>query len=249
MWILILRRVAMKFSSHLTEAILLKRVLRFMAEIVLPNRQKLMIRCPNIGDIRGCDILGTKIWYSNAVGYHCLPTWELVEADGGFLVSINPELMKPLIIEAIKKHTISELNGYNIMHAGGQFDQFRSQFILLEKNQQQCYMGIEQVLLLGDHGVGLFPATAGDGIENLHALIQARNEGHRAVLFYCVMHTGISYIKPFADSDSVYFKLLQQAVAAGVEIVAYRVSIDLHNIELTTQLPILPAELAKSRLQ
>lgn len=239
----------MKFSSHLTEAILLKRILRFMAEIVLPNRQKLMIRCPNIGEMPGCDILGTKIWYSNAVGYHCLPTWELVETDGGFLASINPELMKPLIIEAIKKNTIAELIGYNIMHAGGQFDQFRSQFLLLEKDRQQCYMGIEQILMLNDHGVGLFPASAGDGIENLQALIQARAEGHRAVLLYCVMHTGISYIKPQADSDSVYFKLLQQAVHAGVEVVAYRVSITLDNIELTTQLPILPAELAKSKSQ
>lgn len=235
----------MKFSSHLTEAILLKRILRFMGEVVLPNRQKLMIRCPNIGDMRGCDILGTKIWYSNAVGYHCLPTWELVEVDNGYLVSINPELMKPLIIEAIKKEIISELSGYNIMHAGGQFDQFRSQFLLLEKDQQQCYMGIEQVLLLGENGVGMFPIAYGDGINNLQALIKARSEGHRAMLLYCVMHTGINSIKPQVDFDSVYYKLLQQAVAAGVEVVAYRVSIELDNIELTTQLPVLSAELVK----
>jgi sugar fermentation stimulation protein A len=178
-----------------------------------------------------------------------LPTWELVETDGGFLASINPELMKPLIIEAIKKNIITELIGYNIMHAGGQFDQFRSQFLLLEKDQQQCYMGIEQVLMVTDHGVGLFPAGSGDGIENLQALIQARAEGHRSVLLYCVMHSGISYIKPQTDSDSLYFKLLQQAVSAGVEILAYRVTITLESIELTTQLPVLPAEFAKSKLQ
>lgn len=237
----------MKYSSHLTEAILLKRVLRFLGEVVLPNRRKLMIRCPNIGDMCGCDILGTKIWYSNAVGYHCLPTWELVEADGGFLVSINPELMKPLVVEAIKKNSITELVDYNIMHAGGQFDQFRSQFILLEKNQQQCYMGIEQVILIGEHGAGLFSGNAFDGIENLNALLQARAEGHRAVLLYCVMHMGISYIKMQAEPDSMYFKLLNQAIAAGVEIVAYRVTITIDNIELTTPLPILPAELAKSK--
>lgn len=237
----------MKFSSHLTEAILLKRVLRFMGEVVLPNRQKIMVRCPNIGDLRGCDILGTKIWYSNAVGYHCLPTWELVEVDDGFLVCINPELMKPLIIEAIKKEIIKELIGYNILHAGGQYDQFRSQFLLLENNQQQCYMGIEQVILLGEHGVGLFPTSLGEGIDNLQALIQARNENHRAVLVYCVMHSGVNYIKPQAEFDSAYYKLLQQAVQSGVEILAYRASISMEGIELTTQLPILPAELIKQR--
>ncbi len=235
----------MKFSSHLTEAIFLKRVLRFMAEIVLPNRQKLMIRCPNTGDMRSCDVLGTKIWYSNAVGYNCLPTWELVESDGGYLVSINPELMKPLIIEAIKKNTIYELKGYNILHAGGQYDQFRSQFLLLEKDQQQCYMGIEQVLAIGDRGVGVFPTTLGDGLENLHALIQARNDGHRAILFYCVMHTGINSVKPSIELE--YNKLLQQAITSGVEVIAYRVNINMHEIELSMQIPVTIIERAKSK--
>jgi len=234
----------MKFSSHLTEAIFLKRVLRFMAEIVLPNRQKLMIRCPNIGEMRSCDILGTKLWYSNAVGYNCLPTWELIESDGGYLVSINPELMKPLIIEAIKKNVITELKNYNILHAGGQYDQFRSQFLLLEKDQQQCYMGIEQVLAVGEQGVGVFPNSVGDGLENLHALIQARQDGHRAVLFYCVMHTGINSVQPSAEHE--YHKLLQQALNAGVEVIAYRTKINLKDIELSEQVPIILAARAKS---
>lgn len=236
----------MKFSSHLTEAILLKRVLRFMAEIVLPNRQKLMIRCPNIGVMRGCDILGTKIWYSNPIGYNCLPTFELVEADDGYLVCINPELMKPMVIDAIKQNLIQELSGYNILHAGGQYDQFRSQFLLLEKNQQQCYVGIEQVIIKGERGVGLFPASVGDGLDNLEALIQAREDGHRAVLLYCVMHTGIEHIKPAADIDQEYSKLLLAAEAQGVEVLAYRVTINLENIELTTRIPVVLLEKIKT---
>jgi sugar fermentation stimulation protein A len=237
----------MKFSSHLTEAVLLKRVLRFLTEIVLPNRQKLMIRCPNIGDIHGCDILGSKVWYSNAVGYNCLPTWELVETDGGALACINPELMKPLIIDAIKQNLITELAGYNILHAGGQYDQFRSQFLLLEKNGQQCYMGIEQVLILGEHGAGTFPGIVGDGLENLRALIQAREEGHRAILFYCVMHSGISYIKTASEVDPEYTKLLTQARAEDVEVVAYRANINLDSIELDTIVPVLLTQREKSK--
>ncbi len=238
----------MKFSSHLTEAVLLKRVLRFMVEIVLPNRQKLMIRCPNIGELPGCHVLGSTIWYSNAIGYNCLPTWELVEVDGGFLVSVNPELMKPLVIDAIKQYLIQELSGYNILHAGGQYDQFRSQFILLEKNQQQCYVGIEQVINSGENGVGLFPCSLGDGLENLKALIKAREDGHRAILFYCVMHTGISYVKPAIDLDPEYGKLLTQAVDEGVEVIAYRTNINLENIELSSPIPVLISEKVKSKL-
>jgi sugar fermentation stimulation protein A len=241
----------MKFSSKLTEAVLLRRlsVIRFLAEIVLPNRQKLVIRCPNTGDMRGCDILGTKVWYSKATGYHCLPTLEIIEADGGNLVCVNPELMKPLVIDALKQNLITEISGYNVLHAGGHYDQFRSQFLLLEKDQQQCYMGIEQVIVSADHGVGVFPSNLGEGSENLRALIKAREDGHRAILLYCVMHAGISYIKTAANIDPDYANMLQQAASEGVEILAYRTHISLDSIELTTNIPVLYAEkTVKSKL-
>jgi sugar fermentation stimulation protein A len=215
---------------------------------VLPNRQKIMLRCPNIGKMQGCDILGTRVWYSHAMGYNCLATWELAEVDGGSLVCINPELMKPLVLEAIKKNLINELQDYNILHAGGQYDQFRSQFILLEKDQQQCYMGIEQVITSGEHGVGIFPGSIGDGQDNLQALMQAREDGHRAVLLYCVMNSGISYVKPALQNDPEYNNLLLQAAEEGVEILAYRANIDLSSIELTTPIPVIYREKAKSRL-
>lgn len=232
----------MKFSSQLTEAILLKRVLKFMVEVVLPNRQKVMIRCPNIGDMQGNDILGTKIWYSNAVGYHCLPTWELAEIDNGHLVSVNPELMKPLVIEAIKNERITELLGYNVLHAGGHFDQFRSQFMLLEKDEDQCYMGIEHVISNNEKNEGLYPPSLGDGRENLTSLMQARSEGHRAVLLYCVTNSGIESIKPAKHIDPEYTKMLQKAVSEGVEIIAYRTEVNLEGVELKYSLPVLVSE-------
>lgn len=231
----------MKFSSKLTEAVLLRRmsVIRFLAEIVLPNRQKLVIRCPNTGDMRGCDILGTRVWFSKATGYHCLPTLEVIEADGGSLVCVNPELMKPLVIDALRQNLIAEIVGYNVLHAGGHYDQFRSQFLLLEKDQQQCYMGIEQVIVSGEHGAGVFPSNLGDGSENLRALIKAREDGHRAILLYCVMHSGITYIKTAANVDPEYASMLQQAISEGVEVLAYRTNVTLDYIELLTNIPVL----------
>lgn len=235
----------MRFSSNLTEAVFLKRPLSFLVEVVLPNRKKTMIRCPNLGEMRGCDILGTKVWYSNAMGQNCLPTWEVLEADGGYLVAINPELMKPLIIEAIKKNVISELSGYTILHAGGQFDQFRSQFILLESGVQQCYVGIEQVITLDERNHGIFPGVLGDGLDNLRALIQARQDGHRAILLYCVMHMGITQMQHNSRLHAEYNELLQQAISNGVEVLAYRATINLQSVEITTPLPIQSFERVK----
>lgn len=229
----------MRFSSNLTEATLLKRSLKFLAEIVLNNGQKLMIRCPNFNPMIGCDILGTKLWYSTAVGYHCLPTWEIVEVDGGHLVSINPEIIKPLIIEGIKKGIIEEFLTYNVLHAGNSYEQHSQQWLLLEKENEKCYVCLEHVTLGNEQGEGFFPETHGMGTTNIHKLIKLSQEGHKAILFFCVMHTGLKNIKPAYHIDPNYEELLQKAMDEGVQLLAYKSSIALQGIEFSMRLPIL----------
>ena len=232
----------MKFSSNLTEATLLKRTIKFLVEVVLPNGQRLMIRCPNLNPIIGCDILGTKIWYSTAIGYHCLPTWELAEVDGGHLVCINSELVKPLVVEGVKKGIIEEFLSYNILHAGNTYEQTMQQNLLLESGSEKCYVCLEQVTLGSDQGEGFFPERHGMGASNINKLIKLCQEGHKAILFFCVMHAGLKNIKPAYHIDPGYGKLLQIAVAAGVKLLAYKTSISTQGIELTTKLPILFSE-------
>lgn len=229
----------MRFSSNLTEATLLKRSIKFLAEIVLANGQKLMIRCPNLNPIIGCDILGTKLWYSTAVGYHCLPTWEIVEVDGGHLVGINPELIKPLIIEGTKQGIIEEFLSYNVLHAGNSYEQNNQQWLLLEKENEKCYVCLEHVTLGNEQGEGFFPEVYGMGVGNINQLIKMSQDGHKAILCFCVMHTGLQNIKPAYHIDANYEELLQKAVEEGVQLLAYKAAISLQGIEFTTKLPIL----------
>lgn len=232
----------MRFNSSLTEAILLKRSIKFLAEVVLANGQKLMIRCPNLNPMIGCDILGTKLWYSTAVGYHCLPTWELAEVDGGNLVCINPELMKSLVIEGIKKGVVEEFLSYNVLPTNNTYEQTSQQSLLLEQDRQNCYVYFEQVTLGNDQGEGFFPERQGLGSSKINKLIDLCRAGKQAVLFFCVTHTGINHIKPAYHIDPRCGQLLQTAMAAGVQLLAYKADISLQGIELATKLPILFAE-------
>ena len=232
----------MKFSSSLTEATLLKRSIKFLAEVVLANGQKLMIRCPNLNPMIGCDILGTRLWYSTAVGHHCLPTWELAEVDGGNLVCINSELMKSLVIEGIKKGVIEEFLSHNMLYVGNAYEQTNQQNLLLEKDHQKCYVCFEQVTLGNDQGEGFFPERQGMGSRKINKLIELCREGNQAVLFFCVMHAGINYIKPAYHIDPKCGQLLQMAMDEGVKLLAYKADISMHGIELATKLPILFSE-------
>lgn len=229
----------MEYNSYLTECMLLRRSLGFLAEVVLPNKQKMMIRCPNLGPMLSCDILGTRVWYSNAVGYNCLPTWELAEVDEGHLVCVNPELVRPVAVEAIKKGIITELQDYNILHTtGGQSGQYYSQILLLEKDNLHCHVCLELVTLGDEKGEGYFPESIGGGLDNLDYLIRMKEEGDEAVLLFCAFNTGIECIKPASHINPDYAKKLEQAKEAGVKIISYRADISLQDISLRATLPV-----------
>lgn len=227
----------MKFSSNLTAATLLKRSIKFLANIVLANGQKIIIRCPNLKPMLGCDILGTKLWYSTAVGYHYLPTWEIAEVDGGHLVGINPEILKPLVIEAIKLGIITEFTDCQLLPIANNYETNNQQWLTLEKNQQKYYLCLEHLTLGNEQNAGIFPETPME-TSNIKKLIALRQAGHQAILFFCVMHTGLQNINLGSYIDPNYTTLLAMAINAGVQLLAYKASISPEEIKFTTKLPI-----------
>ena len=60
--------------------------------------------------------------------------------------------------------------------------------------------------------------------------------GNRAVLFFNVAHTGVRRVRPAWDIDDKYAATLAEAVAGGVEVLAYRAAITPKQIELQDRL-------------
>ncbi|MDO7672662.1 MAG: DNA/RNA nuclease SfsA, partial [OM182 bacterium] len=65
--------------------------------------------------------------------------------------------------------------------------------------------------------------------------------GKRAVLLFCVQHTGIARVSVARGIDPEYARLIDEAVAEGVEVIAYGVAIDpaQNTLILTNSLPVL----------
>ena len=57
-------------------------------------------------------------------------------------------------------------------------------------------------------------------------------QGKRAVLFFCVQHTGIERVSPADEIDPEYGSLLRKAADAGVELLAMSTSYELDSAEL-----------------
>ncbi len=235
----------MKYSPALLEARLIKRYKRFLADVKLSDGSETTIHCPNTGSMRNCAPEGARVWFSessNAKRKYPF-TWELVEVDKRFKVGVNTGRANALVAEAIADDIIVPLRGYGKTQAEVKYgnENSRIDFLLSEhpqKPEELCYVEVKSVTLGVGQGVGEFPdAVSSRGAKHLRELIQMKEQGHRAVLLYCVQHEGIERVRPAYEIDSAYAALLQQAYDSGVEIYAYRARISAQEIRLHDALP------------
>jgi sugar fermentation stimulation protein A len=79
------------------------------------------------------------------------------------------------------------------------------------------------------------------GSKHLRELTAMVEQGHRAVLLFCVQHTGIQLVRAAAHIDPVYAATLHAACSAGVQVIAYaaRIQPEQNIIKLDRCLPVL----------
>ena len=62
--------------------------------------------------------------------------------------------------------------------------------------------------------------------------------GLRAVLFYCVQHTGCARFRLAADLDPTYAQACKRALQRGVEMLCYSCAVSCEQITLERALPL-----------
>ncbi|WP_421868922.1 DNA/RNA nuclease SfsA [Motiliproteus sp.] len=235
----------MIYQPPLQPARLLKRYKRFLADIELADGSQMTLHCPNTGSMRNCAEPGSRVWFRDSQNpkrkYPC--TWELVEAEGKYLASVNTARANDLVEEAIAHDRIAALKGYPLRRREVKYGAENSRIDLLLSQHPQgradCYVEVKQVTLLQEGGVGRFPdAVTERGRKHLRELEQMVAQGYRAVLLFCVPHTGIESVEPADQIDPAYGQALRQAQQAGVELLAYQAEISPERIELVRQLPV-----------
>lgn len=239
----------MKFSPPLCEALLQKRYKRFLADVLLPDGQLLTVHCPNTGSMLGCAVPGSKVWFSDSgnPSRRYPHTLEMVEVNAQFLVGVNTSRANRLVEEAITGQQIKELCGYDILEreAKLQTSSSRLDFRLVKSSttdrvQEVCYVEVKNVTLSYGEGMGYFPdAVTERGTKHLHELLTLKQAGHRAVLLFCVQHEGVQAITAEKNIDPLYAKTLQEVMAQGVEVLAYRAILSPHEIRLQESLPFV----------
>lgn len=237
----------MEFSPPLQQAVLIRRYKRFLADIRLPSGEETTIHCPNTGAMTRCQVQGSPCWYSVSDNpKRKYPyTWEIASTPDGHMAGVNTGRANALVEEGIRNGVITPLQGYAELRREVRYGEENSRIDFLltagpEAQDQPCYVEVKSVTLGMDNGQGLFPdAVSQRGTKHLRELIAMVKEGYRAVLLFCVQHTGIEQVSPADDIDPLYGQTLRQAVAEGVEVMAYQAEISPQRIKLVKALPVV----------
>lgn len=240
----------MIYKSSLQQGRLISRYKRFMADIERPDGSQITLHCPNTGSMKNCLYPGQRVWYSDSGNgkrkYPC--TWEQAEIPVLFngetrltRAGINTQKANLLVEELLNQKKVPELASYRVLKKEVRYGQENSRidFLLQDRDLPDCYMEVKSVTLAEGDGLGLFPdAVTVRGRKHLRELMAIRKEGYRAILFFCVQHTGIERVAPAKAIDPGYAHTLQEAVKAGVELLAWQCDITSESIHLSRPLPV-----------
>lgn len=236
----------MKFEPALEPATLIQRYKRFLADITLPDGSERTIHCANTGAMTGCATPGNAVWYSTSDNpKRKYPnSWELTETAQGHRICINTARANQLAVEAIQSGTIGELQGYDQLQTEVKYgnENSRIDILLNSENKPKCYIEVKSVTLLDEKlaGQGYFPdAVTTRGQKHLRELSEMAQSGHRAVLLFTVLHSGIEKVSAAHHIDAKYSQLLKTAQEQGVEILCYKAELSNSEMKLVNAIEFI----------
>jgi len=231
---------------HLFPATLVRRYKRFLADVIVePSTEAMTIYCPNTGAMTGCGEAGNRIFYSvsDSKTRKYKQTWEVTELSSGAMICVNPQMANEVVMDALDRDLIPELAGYTAIDRERRYGKENSRIDFLLSGAQDgrdCYVEVKSCTLQLDGTEGAFPdAVSKRALKHLRELKELVSSGHRAVLMFAVLHTGIDSVRAAWEVDPAYAKALDEAVAAGVEVLAYGAAINLQGAELNRKLPFI----------
>lgn len=236
----------MKFSSPLLSGRLIQRYKRFFADIELSDGTVITAHCPNTGSMQGVLMPGTPVWVSQnddpkrKLRY----TWEFVEIDGTY-VGVNTQNPNKILGSALMSGYIPQLATYSTIKAEVKYglENSRIDYLLTDTYDNRCYVEVKNVHhAMTEQGrkVAIFPdSETTRGVKHLHELMRMVDEGHRAVLIYCLQRSDCDSLRFGVEFDPVYAKTALVALNHGVEMIPYSCAITQQGISLNTPLNLI----------
>ena len=217
----------------------IRRYKRFFADVIDHQGHLLTLHCPNTGSMKNCLQENTPCWYSlSANPKRKLPgTLEIVTTLHGQLAGVNTIRANKVVEKALTTKQIPSLQDYDqiLKEVAYGDEKSRIDFLLKDSSQVRpdCYIEVKNVTLDMGDGVAMFPdSVTSRGAKHLRELISVVQMGGRAILLFCVQLSDAKQVQIAGHIDAVYQNTITEAIAAGVEVIAWQASVSADGIGL-----------------
>ena len=229
----------MEFSGELIQGKMLKRYKRFLSDVELPNGEIVVAHTPNTGSMKTC---WEPNWQaclskSNNPKRKLAYTLELTHS-GKSWINVNTSRTNHLAVEGIENGTIGELQNYSQLKREHKVGNSRID-ILLTRPEEQCYVEVKNVTMLGKKDKAIFPdSVSARGLKHLQELGQLAQQGHRACMLFIVGREDVTGFGPAFSLDPQYAQGLLEAQQQGMEVLVYQCRITPQEIAVSHSLPL-----------
>lgn len=232
----------MNWPTPLIPARLIRRYKRFLADCELETGEVITAHCPNPGAMTGLNMPGLRVWLepNNDPRKKLKYGWRLAELPGGGWAGIDTGVPNRVVGEALHAGMIAELAEYadikpEVKYGTGS----RIDFLLSGPNLPDCYVEVKNVHLRRTGDWAEFPdSVTKRGAKHLDELALRVAAGDRAVMLYLIQRDDCARLRLAGDIDPAYAAAFDQAMAAGVEVLAYGTAISVEQVTLTNRLPV-----------
>ena len=220
---------------------LVRRYKRFLADLTTADGP-LTVHCPNTGAMLGCAEPDSEAWFSTSDNPkrkypHTLEV--VVSANGR--VGVNTARANQLVAEALSTGELAPFADVTLVRAeaaipdeSGRFD-----FLLEAGDGTPCWLEVKNMTLCDESGRGSFPDAVSDrAVKHVNALQRRVQAGERAVLLFCVQHTGVQRATLADEIHPAYGVAVRQAADSGVEVRAFGCRIEQGEISIDAELPV-----------
>lgn len=228
----------MIYPRELVEARLIRRYKRFLCDVRLANGEVIVAHLANPGAMTSCleDDALVRLLESDDPKRKLRFGVEQIRVGGTWIV-VNTGRANAVVGEAIRAGAIAELVGYPVIEAERAYGEgSRVDFRL--SGRGTAWVEVKTATMrLGDRAV--FPdARSERAMRHLGDLVGVVAAGDRGVLVFAVGRGDVSAVAPADTVDPVYGRTLRDAVARGVEVVAYRMEPSGGGLTLGEALPV-----------
>ena len=194
------------------QAVFVERPNRFIAHVELDGCQE-TVHVKNTGRCRELLVPGCEVYLAGTDKLTRKTAWDLVAVrkNNGLLINIDSQAPNAVVREWLEE------KGFDVIRPEYTYGDSRIDFYL-EHEAKRILMEVKGCTL-EINGIGYFPdAPTARGVKHLHELIRAVKDGYHAVLAFVIQMDGITEVRPNIETHPEFGIALEEATAAGVEI-------------------------------